>query len=119
WAAAEARLPGEPPADGFTHTLLVRKSVQPTTKGGQTSYEFAYFLVHDRADTPVPEMIAGAGLRWKIEEDNEHGKDTLGLDEYQVRKWTPFYRHVTLVMLAMAFLTAARADLGKDHGLPG
>jgi SRSO17 transposase len=119
WAAAEARLPGEPPADGFTHTLLVRKSTHSTTKNGKSSYEFAYFLAHDRAGTPVPDMIAGAGLRWKIEEDNEHGKDTLGLDEYQVRKWTPFHRHVTLVMLALAFLAAARAGPGKDHSPPG
>jgi SRSO17 transposase len=64
-------------------------------------------------------MIAAAGLRWKIEEDNEQAKDTLGLDEYQVRTWTPFHRHVTVAMLAKAFLAATRAKQGKAHGPPG
>ncbi|WP_239396577.1 IS701 family transposase, partial [Frankia sp. CiP3] len=68
WAAVgEATLPGQPPAAGFTHTLLVRKSIDSTTKDGRTGYDFAYFLVHARASTPPPDMIAGAGLRWKIE----------------------------------------------------
>jgi len=34
-------------------------------------------------------MIGAAGLRWNIEDDNKAGKDQLGLDQYQVRKWTP------------------------------
>ncbi|WSA24012.1 hypothetical protein OIE13_24080 [Streptosporangium sp. NBC_01810] len=52
--------------------------------------------------------------RWRIEENNESGKDLLGLDEYQVRKWTPFHRHVTTSMLALAWLAVTRARLGKD-----
>jgi SRSO17 transposase len=42
------------------------------------------------------------------------GKDLLGLDQYQVRKWTPWHRHVSACMLAHAFLAATRAGLGKD-----
>ena len=59
--------------------------------------------------------IAVAGMRWKIEENNAQGKDLLGLDQYQVRKWTPWHRHVTTCMLAHAFLAATRANLGKHH----
>jgi len=59
-------------------------------------------------------MITAAGLRWNIEDDNKAGKDQLGLDAYQVRKWDPWYRHVTISMLAHAFLAVTRADLGKD-----
>ena len=54
-------------------------------------------------------------MRWKIEENNAQGKDLLGLDQYQVRKWTPWHRHVTTCMLAHAFLAATHAGLGKDH----
>jgi SRSO17 transposase len=54
--------------------------------------------------------------------DNEHGKDLLGLDQYQVRKWVPWHRHVTTCMIAAAFLavtrthlpTAQDTDQGKD-----
>ena len=59
-------------------------------------------------------------MRWKIEENNAQGKDLLGLDQYQVRKWTPWHRHVTTCMLAHAFLAATRTtlentNLGKPH----
>ena len=60
-------------------------------------------------------MIRAAGLRWKIEQDNQTGKDQLGLD-YQVPKWTPWCRHVTLAMLAAAFLTVTRVAPGKRPG---
>jgi hypothetical protein len=40
-----------------------------------------------------------------IEEDFENGKD-LGLDHYEVRSFVGWYRHITLVMLALAFLTS-------------
>jgi len=51
-------------------------------------------------------------------EPTQTGKDQLGLDHYQVRKYTPWHRHVTLAMLAAAFLTVTRANLGKDPLLP-
>ena len=43
------------------------------------------------------------GSRWRIEETFENGKD-LGLDHYEVRCFVGWYRHITLVMLALAFL---------------
>ncbi|GGO78415.1 hypothetical protein [Nonomuraea cavernae] len=64
-----------------------------------------------RLGTPVTELITVAGLRWKIKENNETGKDLLGLTEYQVRKWDGWHRHVTTAMLALAFLAVSRAHL--------
>jgi len=52
---------------------------------------------------------------WRTEDDNKAGKDQLGLDAYQVRKWDPWHRHVTISMLAHAFLAVTRAGLGKDE----
>ena len=43
------------------------------------------------------------------------GSSLLGLDQYQVRKWTPWHRHVSACMLAHAFLAATRANLGKPN----
>ncbi|OGB71953.1 MAG: hypothetical protein A2496_07495 [Burkholderiales bacterium RIFOXYC12_FULL_60_6] len=53
-------------------------------------------------------MVSIAGMRWTIEECFEVGKNETGLDEYEVRHWPGWYRHITLSMLALAFLTVTR-----------
>jgi SRSO17 transposase len=117
FAAHTVTVKGQPPAAGYVHTLLIRKAttLKVTKTHPNGIYEVEYFLVHAKAGTPVPKMIAAAGLRWNIEDDNRAGKDQFGLGDYQVRKWTPWYRHVTISMLAHAFLAVTRANLGKDH----
>ena len=51
-----------------------------------------------------------AGARWGVEDCFGEAKNEAGLDHYQVRKYRAWYRHVTLSMLAHAFLAvAARA----------
>jgi hypothetical protein len=50
-----------------------------------------------------------AGLRWTIEENFQASKGLTGLDKHQVRRWTSWYRWVTLAMLAAAILTVAAA----------
>ncbi|WP_413767836.1 hypothetical protein [Rhodococcus pyridinivorans] len=39
--------------------------------------------------------------------------DETGLDHYQVRGYTAWYRHITLSMAATAFLTILRRDTKK------
>ncbi|WP_137816555.1 hypothetical protein [Gandjariella thermophila] len=105
---------GQTPAQGYGHTVLIRRSTQMhKRKGRPASYDIEYFLVHAPVATTMAAMVRAAGLRWKIEDDNKTGKDHLGMDQYQVRKWTPWYRHVTMCMLAQAFLAIARAGQGK------
>lgn len=115
WAFHEVHVKDQPPAPGFEHTLMIRRSTRKkvTKKHPDGKYEIEYFLLHAPSDTPMPVAVRVAGMRWKIEEDNEIGKDLLGLDQYQVRNWTPTLRHVTICMLALAFLATARARLGK------
>src|SRR5689334_25441599 len=55
-------------------------------------------------------MVRVAGARWAIEESFQIAKDDLGLDQYEVRSWQGWHRHVTLVMLVQAYLTALRAQ---------
>ena len=50
------------------------------------------------------------GSRWTVEQCFESGKGEVGLDEYEVRSWQGWYRHITLCMLAQAFLTVLRAE---------
>jgi SRSO17 transposase len=115
WFFHRVRVKGQPPADGFEHTLMIRRSTakKVTKKNPDGKYEIEYFLVHAPIGTPMPVAVRIAGMRWKIEENNETGKDLLGLDQYQVRNWTPTLRHVTICMLALAFLATTRARLGK------
>jgi SRSO17 transposase len=82
-------------ADG-RHWLLVRRCLDDP-------HELAYYLVWAPADTPLPTMVQAIGARWRIEEDLQAGK-ALGLDHYEVRSYLGWYRHLTLVLLAAAFL---------------
>ena len=78
------------------HWLLVRRCLDDPT-------ELAYSLVWAPLDTPLPLMVQASGARWHVEEDLEATKD-LGLDHYEVRSYLGWYRHLTLVLLAYAFL---------------
>jgi hypothetical protein len=108
WACFGVRVKDEDPAAGFAHTLLIRRSISDPT-------DVAYFLVHVPVRTPVAVMVAVAGVRWKIEENNEQGKDLIGLDPYQVRTWTSWHHYVTACMFAHAFAVVQRAHLADAH----
>jgi SRSO17 transposase len=85
------------------HWLLLRRSLTD-------AQDLSYYLVFAPPCTTLEQMVQACGGRWRIEEDFENGKD-LGLDHYEVRSWTGWYRHITLVMLALAFLTGICASL--------
>ena len=54
--------------------------------------------------------------RWPVEECFETAKQKVGLDGYEVRSWHGWYRHITLSMLALAFLAAMRVELASQKG---
>ncbi len=68
-------------------------------------HELAYYLVFAPPATPLSIMVQAIGARWHIEEDLQACKD-LGLDHYEVRSYVGWYRHITLVLLACAFLVS-------------
>lgn len=83
--------------DDGQHWLLIRRDLcDPANK--------RYYFVFGPQASTLAEMVTAIGARWGIEEDFQTGKG-LGLDQYEVRTWTAWYRHITLVMLALAFLT--------------
>jgi SRSO17 transposase len=67
--------------------------------------EVAYFLVWAPPDTSLATMVQAIGCRWHIEEDLQATK-ALGLDHSEVRSYLGWYRHITLVLLAYAFLVS-------------
>jgi len=80
------------------HQLLVRRSISKPT-------ELAYYIVHTPTPVGLAELVRVAGSRWAVEETFQFTKNETGLDHYQVRKYHAWYRHITLSMLAAAFLT--------------
>jgi SRSO17 transposase len=78
------------------HWLLLRRCLDDPQ-------ELAYYLVWAPLATPLCIMVYAIGARWRIEEDLEATKD-LGLDHYEGRSYLGWYRHITLVLLAYAFL---------------
>ncbi len=97
-------------AAGMRSWLLVRRSLSEPT-------ELAYFRVFGPAGTSVEEMVRAAGRRWAIEESFEAAKETVGLDQYEVRTWTAWYRHITLALLAHAYLEVTRLHVtGGEKG---
>jgi len=53
-----------------------------------------------------------------IESCFEEAKGEMGLDEYEVRSWTGWYRHLTLACLAHAFLTVVRSQANTAEPYP-
>jgi SRSO17 transposase len=92
----------EPAPAGWALWLLVRRSL------GERP-ELAYYRVFAPAATTLAEQVRVAGTRWTVEECFETGKDEVGLDHYEVRKWGSWYRHMTLALLAHAYLAVLRA----------
>jgi SRSO17 transposase len=87
--------------------LMVRRSLQPGEKG---ELELAYYRCYSPEPATLAEFAAVAGARWGIEDCFSEAKNEAGLDHYQVRRYRAWYRHVTLSMLAHAFLAVtARA----------
>lgn len=91
--------------------LLVRRSVSDPT-------DLTAFVVFAPQTTTLAEAVPVAGMRWTIESSFEAAKGEVGLDHYEVRSWTGWYRHITLAMWAYALLTVVRARHLQEVALP-
>jgi SRSO17 transposase len=85
----------------MAHWLLARRSLSHPD-------ERAYYFVFGPAASRLEQVVQVAGTRWQVEHAFELAKQEVGLDEYEVRHWTGWYRHITLAMLALAYLTVVR-----------
>lgn len=97
-----------PPVPGWCRGLLVRRSLSDPT-------DLTTFLCFAPEQTTRSTLVAIAGSRWQIECCFEEAKGEVGLDHYEVRSWSGWYRHITLACLAHTFLSVLRcqqADAG-------
>ena len=91
---------------GFDRWFLARRSLDDPE-------ELAYYVVFAPQPTTLAEAVRVAGTRWVIETGFEAVKGEAGLDEYETSSWSGWYRHITLSLLAHAFLSAIRAQEAK------
>jgi SRSO17 transposase len=106
---AQVAIAGAPRA-GWKHWLVVRRSLEHGEKPAQV----AYFLLFAPESTALWEIVIASGSRWTVEQCFEEAKGEVGLDESEVRSFQGWYRHITLCMLAHAFLTVLRAQSQAD-----
>lgn len=104
WALVRLRPPQQP---GFEQCLLIRRPLDAPAD----PKELAYYLTFALSGTLLETLIAVAGRRWTIEQSLQAAKGEVGLDQYEVRRYQGWYRHITLAMLALAYLAVVRARL--------
>jgi len=98
------RLPlAAPLVAGWQRWVLLRRSVSDPTA-------ITAYVCFAPAGTTLADLVRVAGTRWTVEICFEAAKQEVGLDEYEVRSWTGWHRHVTLACLAHAYLTVVRAQ---------
>ncbi len=105
WARLRLMRLQSPPWD---HWLLIRRSIADPT-------EMAFYVTFGPHTTDLKELAAVAGLRWTIEECFQSAKGETGLDHCEARSWHGWHRHMTLSMLALAFLAGLRARLKETQ----
>lgn len=100
------------PVEGWERWVLARRSIADPE-------ELAYYLVFVPAGTSLDGVVRAAGRRWTIEEAIEQAKGEVGLDQYEVRSWRGWYRHITLSMLAHAYLAVTRVAANSEAAKGG
>jgi SRSO17 transposase len=110
WAVASLPVYADTTPPGWSRWLLARRSLNRNSKG---EHELAYYLCCAPTATTDDELIRVAGARWAIEECFQTAKTEVGLDHYQVRRYDAWYRHITLAMLAHAYLAVTAATAPK------
>jgi SRSO17 transposase len=108
------------PIDGHWHKsrghwLLARRALTPNSRG---ELETAYYVCYGPARSRLVDLAWTAGSRWHIEECFQQAKNEAGLDHYQVRSWRAWYAHITLSMLALAWLAASKTIALKGETAP-
>jgi SRSO17 transposase len=95
--------------EGWQKALLIRRSLEKPD-------ELTFYLTLAPEGTELATLVQVAGARWTIEACFEAAKGEVGLDEYEVRSWTGWHRHVTLAMLAHAYLAVVRQQAIRGRG---
>ena len=74
---------------------------------------YKYYLSNAPTSTRLSLFVWLSGIRWAIEQCFEETKSELGMDHYEVRKYTGWHHHMLVSMLAHYFLWHLKIRLGK------
>lgn len=99
WAVVDVR---KSRRQGWARSLLTRRSISEPA-------EMADYVCFAPVETTVAELARVAGGQRSIEECLRMARGETGLDQYQARGYQAWYRHVTLAMVAAAFLAITHA----------
>ena len=95
WLVLEIN-PGTVPE--FKRSLLIRRSKSAPN-------ELRAYICFAPVDTPAQKLVVTAGTRWTVETCFKESKSEVGLDQYEVRSYEGWYKHITLACIALAFIT--------------
>lgn len=98
----------EPGAEGW---LMARRPV-----GSGADADIKCYLSNAPQTVALAEMATVGCLRWTIEEDFELAKGEVGLDHYEVTRYRGWYHHITLSLMALAFLKSVQREWGEKWG---
>jgi len=73
-----------------------------------------FWLANLPPEASLLSLVRLAKIRWWIEQGYQQLKDELGLDHYEGRSWQGWHHHVTMTMLAFAFLALEALYLKKN-----
>ena len=90
-------------AAGMAQWVIARRSIT-------TPNECAYYRAPASATTSLADLVRVAGIHWVIEVGFAQAKEERGRDQYEVRQWGAWYRHITLVLVMYAYLVALRVQ---------
>jgi SRSO17 transposase len=109
WACVDLAPDAE---QGMRRWLLVRRSTDDPE-------DLSYYQAYGPDGTPIEELVRVCQERWAVEECFAEAKGEVGLDHYEVRKWDSWHRHVTLCLLAHAFLVVVRLGARDEEDAGG
>jgi SRSO17 transposase len=95
---------------GRTGWLLARRSISDPT-------EIAYYLSNAPGATDLLTLAQVASTRYTVEQCIEEAKGETGLDQYEVRYWHSWYRHITLSLMAHAWLASIQLKQQRKKGI--
>ena len=96
---------------GMRRWLLVRRSTDDPD-------DLGFYQAYGPEGTTVEALVKACQDRWVVEECFAEAKGEVGLDHYEVRKWDAWHRHITLCLLAHAFLAITRRAAVEEERTP-
>jgi SRSO17 transposase len=105
----ENGLPGDP-----LHLVICRNPLDS---------EIKYFVANAPPETPTKVLLPVSFSRWNVERCFEDGKQEVGLNHYEGRKWQGLIRHLILTSVSYLFLAKVhqeqRGEKPGADGVPG